>query len=233
MLKKSILVIIPARAGSQRVKNKNLRLVNKRPLVIWSIDYAKKIEKIFQNTKIIVSTDSLKIKKISESSETNVIQRPKNISGNKASMHSVISHILGKIDKKNKFDFIILLQPTSPIRKISWIKKSFKILNENKKYENLIHLNRLNKYIGKLQKNLWKPEFSSNTRSQDIINQFEPSGCLFIYKRKNFENLKKFNKRLTYGFHSSELKTVNIDYEEDFVLLNYYLSQKSLKSIIN
>ena len=144
MLKKSILVIIPARAGSQRVKNKNLRSVNKRPLVIWSINYAKKIEKIFQNTKIIVSTDSLKIKKISESSETNVIQRPKNISGNKASMHSVISHILGKIDKKNKFDFIILLQPTSPIRKISWIKKSFKILNENKKYENLIHLNRLN-----------------------------------------------------------------------------------------
>ena len=101
-------------------------------------------------------------------------------------MHSVISHILGKIDKKKKFDFIILLQPTSPIRKISWIKKSFKILNENKKYENLIHLNRLNKYIGKLQKNLWKPEFSSNTRSQDIINQFEPSGCLFIYKRLYF-----------------------------------------------
>jgi len=233
MLKNSILVIIPARAGSQRVKNKNLRVVNKKPLVIWSIYYAQKLKKIFKNINIIVSTDSLKVTKISQSLKTKAIQRPKNISGNKASMHSVISHILKKIDKKNKFEFIVLLQPTSPIRKVSWIKKSITILNKNKKYENLIHLNRLNRYIGKLQKNSWKPEFSSNTRSQDINNQFEPSGCLFLYKRKNFENLKKFNKRLAYGFHSNELKTVNIDYEEDFVLLNYYLNKKSLKSIIN
>ena len=229
----NILVVIPARAGSQRVKNKNIRIVEKKPLFFWSYYYAVKLKNYFKKIQIVVSTDSSKIKKISKSLNINVIDRPKNIAGSKASMHSAISHILKKIDKRSKFDFIVLLQPTSPIRKISWVIKGLKILYKNKKFDNLIHLNKLNKYIGKVQKKTWIPNFSSNKRSQDIKNQFEPSGCLFIYKRKNFENLKKFNKRLYYAFCTNDSKIVNIDYEEDFVLLDYYLKKNNLKTLIN
>lgn len=229
----NILVVIPARAGSQRVKNKNIRLVEKKPLFFWSYYYAKKLKNFFKQIQIVVSTDSLKIKKVSKSLNISVVDRPKNLAGSKTSMHSAVSHLLKKIDKKNKFDFIVLLQPTSPIRKISWVIKGLKILDNNKNFDNLIHLNKLDKYIGKLQKKTWIPNFSSDTRSQDIKNQFEPSGCLFIYRRKNFENLKKFNMRSSYGFCTNDLKIVNIDYEEDFVLLDYYLKKNKLKTLIN
>ena len=227
----SVLVLIPARAGSQRVKNKNIRLVKKKPLVCWTIEYAKKLKEIYSNLNIVVSTDCPRIKEISKLSKIYVIERPKDISGNKASMHSVISHVLKKIDAMNKIKYVVLLQPTSPIRKINWVLKGIEILNRNPKFENLIHLTKLNKYIGKLKKNEWKPEFSTNTRSQDILNQLEPSGCLFIYKRKNFDNKRKFDKRLTYGFVSNNFKTVNIDFEEDFVLLDYYIKKSSLKKL--
>ncbi len=219
----SILVIIPARAGSQRVKNKNTRLVKNKPLIFWTISFAKKLKKKISNLSTVISTDCPKIVKLSKLLNEKVIQRPKKISGNKTSMYSVISHVLNHFDKKKKFKYIILLQPTSPIRKITWIHKSLNILKKNKRFENLIHLNHSKKYIGKLKKNLWVPEFSPELRSQDIINQFEPSGCLFIYKRKNFENKKKFLKRTTYGYATNDLKTVNIDFEEDFLLLNHYL----------
>ena len=227
----SVLVLIPARAGSQRVKSKNIRLVKKTPLFSWTLEYAKKLKEIYSNLNIVVSTDCPKIKKISKLSKIHVIDRPKYISGNKASMYFVILHVLKKIDALNQIKYIVLLQPTSPIRKINWVSKGIEILNRNSKFENLIHLTRLNKYIGKLKNNEWKPEFSSNTRSQDILNQFEPSGCLFIYKRKNFENKRKFDKRLTYGLVSHNYKTVNIDYEEDFILLDYYIKKSSLKTL--
>jgi len=229
----NILVVIPARAGSQRVKNKNIRLVEKKPLFFWSYYFAKKLKDYFKQIQIVVSTDSPKIKKISKSLNIHVIDRPKNLARNKTSMHAAVSDLLQKIDKKNKFNYIVLLQPTSPIRKISWVIKGLKILENNKNFDDLIHLNKLNKYIGKLEKKKWIPKFSSDTRSQDIKNQFEPSGCLFIYKRKNFENLKKFNMRSSYGFYTNDLKIVNIDYEEDFVLLDYYLKKIKLKTLID
>ena len=58
----SNLIIIPARAGSVRVKNKNIRKIKNKPLVFWTIDFAKKLRKSIPNLEIIVSTDCPKIK---------------------------------------------------------------------------------------------------------------------------------------------------------------------------
>ena len=227
----SVLILIPARAGSKRVKNKNIRLINNKPLIYWSIIFAKKLKKKIANLKIVVTSDCPKILKISKSLNEMVIERPANIARNKTSMYSVINQALKKLDKFNNFKFIVLLQPTSPMRKISWVLKGLNLLKKESKFENLIHLSKTNKYIGRLKKNKWVPEFPPNKRSQDINNHFEPSGCLFIYKMKNFENKKKFNKRSTFGYVTNDLKTVNIDYEEDFILLNYYLNIKKFKII--
>ena len=229
----SVLLIIPARVGSQRVKKKNIRLVKNKPLVYWTIIFAKKLKNYIPNLKIIISTDCKKTIKITKKLEESYLERPKKIAGSKASMHSVISQVLKKIKESNKLKFIILLQPTSPIRKISWVLKGLEILKKNKIYQNLIHLNVTNKYVGKLKKNEWIPEFSSNKRSQDIKNQYEPSGCLFLYKRKDFENLKKFNTRKSYGYVTNDMKTVNIDYEEDFVMLDYYIKKIYSKVFYN
>ena len=120
-----------------------------------------------------------------------------------------------------------MLQPTSPIKKILYGKKRPFNFKKKPTYGNLIHLECKNEYLGKIIKNEWKPNYPENTRSQDIVNQFAPSGCLFIYRRKNFENPKKYFKRKVYGYVDKKIKTVNIDYEEDIDLLNYYVKNSS------
>ena len=68
--------------------------------------------------------------------------------------------------------------------------------------------------------------YNYTVRGQDITNQFRPSGCLFLYLRKDFENYKKFIKRKNYGFIQKEkIETVNIDNEEDFVKLKFLLKK--------
>ncbi len=217
-----ILVIIPARAGSKRIKNKNIRKINGKPLIYWTIKYAKKNVK---NDDIVVSSDSKIIHKISADEKIKFLKRPKNISGDNAKVYFAIVHVLKKIDSLKKYKYIALLQPTSPLRPKNMIFNAIKILEKNKSFQNLIHLEKTNYKIGSIsKKNEWKPLYNPVLRGQDITNQFRPSGCLFLYSRKNFENYKNFLKRKNYGFIQNEKKeTVNIDNEEDFIKLKFLL----------
>lgn len=220
------LIFIPARSGSKRIKNKNVRKINGKPLICWTIKYAKKYTK--KNDDIIVSSDSDYINKISIKEKVKFFKRPKNISGDKAEVYFAVVHALNKIKNSKKYKYIALLQVTSPIRPKNMISKGVKILKKNKNFQNLIHLEKTNYKVGSLsKKNEWEPLYGSMSRGQDINNQFRPSGCLFLYLRKDFENYKKFKKRKNYGFIQKEkIETVNIDNEEDFVKLRFLLKNR-------
>lgn len=220
-----VLVIIPARKGSKRVKNKNTRIIKGKPLIYWSIKYAKKYVK---NEDIIVSSDSKIICEISKSEKIQFLKRPKNISGDKSNVYLTIKHVLKKIKNKLKYKYIVLLQPTSPIRPKNMIADALRLLKKNKKFQNLVHLEKTSYNIGYLSKQKeWKPIYRNITRSQEITNQLRPSGCLFIYKIKDFEIKKKFIKRKTYGFVSKKVHpTVNIDTESDFTRLDFLLKNE-------
>ena len=220
------LIFIPARSGSKRIKNKNVRKINGKPLICWTIKYAKKYTK--KNDDIIVSSDSDYINKISIKEKVKFFKRPKNISGDKAEVYFAVVHVLNKIKNSKKYKYIALLQVTSPIRPKNMISKGVKILKKNKNFQNLIHLEKTNYKVGSLsKKNEWEPLYGSMSRGQDINNQFRPSGCLFLYLRKDFENYKKFKKRKNYGFIQKEkIETVNIDNEEDFVKLRFLLKNR-------
>lgn len=109
------LAIITARSGSKRIKNKNLSLINGKPLIFWSIKHIQKIKEI---KKITISTDSIKIlnKAKKFGIKTNWI-RPKKISKDSSSSEDVVKHAYMR-EKKNGFDAqaIILFQPTTPFR---------------------------------------------------------------------------------------------------------------------
>lgn len=218
------LIIIPARSGSKRIKNKNTRIINGKPLVYWSIKYAKKYSK---NEDIIVSSDSNIIGKISLKEKVKFIKRPKNISGDKSSVYFTLIHVLRKISIKSKYKYIALLQPTSPLRPKNIIFNGIKLLKKNRKFQNLVHLEKTNYHLGSVtRQNEWKPINKNIIRGQEIVNQFRPSGCLFIYSIKNFDKHNDFLKRRTYGFVSKKyFETVNIDTEEDFIKLNLLLKK--------
>ena len=217
------LIIIPARKGSTRILNKNIRTVHGKPLIYWTIKYAKIFKRNFD---ICVSSDCKKIETITKKLNVNFILRKQKLSSSKAHIYDVINDILKKT--KKKYDFIILLAPTSPLREKNLIKKGLKLLQINKKnFDALIHVAKVNSTTGSVKNNLWKPDNSINTRTQDITNKYMTTGNLFIYKKIFFEkkNFKK-NKKI-YAFKTDSKNWVNIDYEKDFAVLKDILKRKN------
>ena len=91
------IVVIPARKGSQRVRNKNIRLMAGKPLIWHTINYAKKYIK---NSKIIVSTDCKEVKKIAKKFYLDIYDRPVKLASSKSSMYDVLDDINKQLQKK-------------------------------------------------------------------------------------------------------------------------------------
>lgn len=124
-----ILGIIPARGGSKGIPKKNLRKINKKPLIQYTIETAKK-SKI---NKLIVSTDDPKIAELSKSLDVEIpFLRPKNISQDNTATIDVIKHTLKFLLNKNQYcpEITIVLQPTSPFRTVKMINDSINILQQ-------------------------------------------------------------------------------------------------------
>jgi CMP-N,N'-diacetyllegionaminic acid synthase len=127
-----ILVIIPARSGSKGIKNKNIKKIKNKPLLSYSIDYAKKCNLV---DEIIVSTESPKYANIAKKFGANVpFLRTKKLAGDKVQDYPVVRECLIKSENffEMKFDYIILLRPTSPFREAKLIERGLKKLHHNK-----------------------------------------------------------------------------------------------------
>ena len=118
----NILCIIPARSGSKGVKNKNIRKIKGKTLIEHAYNTALK-SKIFN--KIILSTDSKKYLNLLKKKIDTPFLRPKKISKDNTTDIEVLFYELKIYEKyyRNKFDYVCLLQPTSPLRTIEYLKK--------------------------------------------------------------------------------------------------------------
>ena len=95
-------------------------------------------------------------------------------------MHKVIFDTLNNL--KQEYKYIILLQPTSPLRKLNIVENAIKILDKRKNFDSLIHLAHDTSFTGKLKRKLWKPDYDINKRSQDIKDKLVPTGNIFVYR---------------------------------------------------
>jgi len=207
-----LLAVITARAGSKRLKNKNLTLLNKKPLIYWTIKLAQKISEI---KKIVISTDSSKILNVSRKYglKTNWL-RPKKIAKDNSTSEEVVKHAYLK-EKEEGFnaDAIILLQPTSPFRNLKLIKKAIKIFKKNPKIP-LISVSEL-KYNNKILALSKKKLFL--LRNQKKI--FLPNGSVFIidskqaYKSKNYLEMK-----MNFIVFDRIKENIDIDTKQDLLL---------------
>ena len=129
--------LICARGGSKGLKNKNLRKINKIPLIGWSIKIAKKFSKI---GKIVVNSDSKRILDYAKKAGANIlINRPKNLAKDTSKEIDVWKHSIKKIDKVYKMrpEVIISVPPTSPCRSVIDIKRCIQKF-ETQKYDVVI-----------------------------------------------------------------------------------------------
>jgi CMP-N,N'-diacetyllegionaminic acid synthase len=122
-----VIAIIPARGGSKGIPRKNLVNFSGKPLMQWSIDAALKSKYI---TDVVVSSDDYEILNVAQlNEEVLVIKRPKELAQDNSKTAPVLTHVLESL-KEVKFDYLILLQPTSPLRTAKDIDLAFeKLLN--------------------------------------------------------------------------------------------------------
>lgn len=231
---KDILCIIPARMGSKAIKLKNFKKLNNKPLIQYSIDTAKKIKKYCD---IVISSDYRKIKKIII--KNNLIFygfRPKKLSGDKIETIDVVKYELRKIQKilQKKYKYILLLQPTSPIRDHRKIIKAIMIIKKKTLINSVISIKDVDANHPARMKILRKDNTVDNFLKNKKENMQPRQNLKKIYIRSGSFYLIKVNKMLKenslvankcYGIVVKDLEASNIDNIQDFKILDTNLKR--------
>ena len=225
--RKKFLAIIIARKGSKGLKNKNILNLNRTPLVAYPIIAAKKSKFI---DKVIVSTDSKIIKNIAKHYKADIpFMRPKLLSGDKISSRAVVLHALNFFKKNESFDYVILLEPTSPLTNFKDINKAIKILVNNESYaDSLVSIGKSTSQhpifqFVKNNKNILKKLFYKKINylnRQELNDVYYLDGSLYISKITKFIKIKDFlsNDR-TIGLLLPKIKWFEIDDQLDFFVM--------------
>ena len=228
MIKKNILCTICARKGSKGLKNKNLLKLLKKPIIHHTIDQAKKIKSL---TKVVVSSDSNKILNISKRKVDYLIKRPEILSNDHSSKVDAIKHALLMAEKKFqiKFDTIIDLDVTSPLRSIGDIKKAIRIFSK-KKPGNLVsgYEARRNPYFNQV---MYKKSYldlvckskKKIVRRQDAPKIYDLNASIYIWNRKNLLSSKKLINKKTIFFKMPYSRSIDIDDKLDFIMVKHIL----------
>tara|TARA_B100000787_G_C16195175_1_gene300264 strand:- start:2119 stop:2781 length:663 start_codon:yes stop_codon:yes gene_type:complete len=206
---------VPARSGSKGIKNKNLKKINNISLIGYTSNFIDSLKIV---DKKILSSDGLKI--ISEGQKYNfdIVKRPKKLSSDKISDFQVINHVLEKKDIGiNKFDYLIYLQPTSPIRKINHLKNALtKVIKKN--FDASWSISKIDKKnnplkVLKIEKNILKLYLSKGKKiiaRQQLSETYIRNGVFYIFSIKQLLKQKSIYLKKMYP-SITPYKIVNID----------------------
>jgi CMP-N,N'-diacetyllegionaminic acid synthase len=221
---KTFLAIIPARGGSKRLPKKNILNLAGKPLIAWTIETALKSKYI---DRIVVSTDDDKIATVSKKYGADVpFMRPGYLATDESTSIDVVLHSLDKLEKNGeKYDFIILLQPTSPLRSSKNIDESIELLDEIK-CDAVISVCKVE------HSPLWTntiPESGDlsnfldssivNKRSQDLECYYRLNGAIYLCDVDRLRNeITFFLKSNCIAYKMKEEESIDIDNKIDFQL---------------
>ncbi len=222
----NLIAVIPARKGSKSIKNKNIIKINKKTLIEYTFTQIKKskLEKSF------VITDFQKIKKIAKKYKINSEYiRPKKLSRDKTSLLDNLTHFYKWLDiKKINFDYLMILQPTSPARSYKDINSVIKILKRNSP-DSLFSINSSNEHpyeCIKLKKNNWSyvlPKAKNFYRRQDFdFNSFFINGAIYAVHKKILRRKKLIGNKHIY-YKMPKIRSFDIDDYEDIEIIKKIL----------
>lgn len=220
-----VFCFIAARGGSKGLPRKNILKINEKPLIVHTIDIAKKV-KYFD--KIYVSTEDPKIKKISFQAGALVINRPQKLATDSSTHIEVVQHFLHSIKETNPI--IVLMNPTSPIRRIKDIEKCIEMFDE--KTNIVISVKEVKEHPARMfRKKRNYLQFYLDTPPKSNRQEFE---TLFIMNGSVFVTDAKFIKTRKSNFFGGRMKSfvmdekhsMNIDTRSDFEICKYFMEKR-------
>jgi len=225
------IAIIPARSGSKGLKDKNIKLLNGKPLLAYSIEAALK-SKCFD--VVYVSTDSKKYADIAIKYGAEVpFLRSKVNAGDHSDAWSVIKEVLENYKKLGKdFDTFTYLQPTSPLRKASDIRNSYKLYKDLKANSivSVCEASVSPLYCYQLPKNNLLSKVlnveNENKRRQDAGAFYTMNGAIYLANVKNFLKTNDIYKNKCYAYVMDKQSSVDIDDALDFKIAEAIINNK-------
>ena len=217
------LVIIPARGGSKGVPGKNIKLLDGKPLIQYTIEAAREV---FEDQSILVTTDDQDIKYCVEEMGLIVpFLRPVELASDIAGTYEVLLHALSYYEAQgNPCDVVILLQPTSPLRKSKHIIEALKLYNDNLDMVVSVKETKANPYYVLFEESdngfLRKSKEGNFTRRQDCPKVWEYNGAIYIINTDSLKNqpINHFDRIMKYEM--SKISSIDIDDELDWVIAN-------------
>ena len=228
---KRVLVVVPARGGSEGIKLKNLIKIKGKPLVAIAADFLKRLDFV---DRAVVSTDHSEIARIAENSGLAApFVRPKDLSGDTVGDIPVLSHALLEMEKidKTTYDIIVMLQPTSPLRKPKHVSDTVKKLIDGK-FDSVMTVSKTDSKGHPLKQLVVKDDQVKNydekakniVARQQLNTLYHRNGIAYAFTRDCV-----LNQKVQMGKKASALvideSVINIDTMWDVKLANWIISE--------
>jgi len=224
---KTILAIIPARGGSKGIPRKNIKELAGKPLIAWTIEEAKKSKYI---DRLILSSDDEEIITVAKEWGCEVpFVRPKELATDSSPSIDFVLHAINNIDKQ--FDYICLLQPTSPLRNVDDINNCilYCIDNNSNSCVTISEVEKHPYYMYELSKNNNLIKVLPNTgvlRRQDLPKIYEVNGSVYLNNVDFLKLNKIFIDKSTNGYIIPKERAVDIDSDLDWKICELILKEK-------
>lgn len=220
-----IIALIPARAGSKRIPNKNILPLAGKPLISYTIAQAQASKFI---DDVFVSTESKEIADISERFGAKIINRPEYLASDAAKSKDVTKHAYQSLIDKP--DFIVLLQTTSPFRKVETIDNAIQEFIENKEYyTSLMPVRKLTLKTGTIDNNSYIPLNRNEEKNKEIKQQYYECGTIFIYKKERMGLDDIYGDKIMPFFIDDEIESLDIDHPIDFQIAEFLMKEMRIK----
>lgn len=219
------VAVIPARIGSKRIKNKNIRIFFGKPIIYYSIKIARSCG-LFKD--IFVSTDSEKIKKICLNLGVKIISRPKKLALDHISTLDVINHAARIIIKKYRYKYLCCIYPCTPLLTFNILNKAFKYIKNfdyvfpvskgitsNKSFLNLDKKSRVVKVL---------------RNYEDGKQCYSDTGQFYLGKIKAWEKKNPIFSKKSKTFFLKKNQFVDVNYNSDWKKLKILFQNRFIKT---
>lgn len=224
---KTFLAIIPARGGSKRLPRKNVLDLGGKPLIAWSVEAAKESKYI---DNVVVSSDDDEILSVARSYDAQILKRPAGLASDKATTMDALVHAIEHIQQT--YDYIIVLQPTSPLRDSKDIDGAIEYLfeKEAKSIVSVCEMEHSPLWANTLPNDNSMHSFLKdeilNKRSQDLQQYYRLNGAIYICQTETLMKEKSFFlKENIYAYIMQQHKSIDIDTKIDFDFAQFLINQ--------
>lgn len=221
---RKVIAIIPARGGSKGLPGKNIRPICGKPLIGWTIEKAKNSRFV---DKLLVSTDSEEIADVADKFGAKVpFLRPANLATDTSTTFEAVQHALNYLSERGeKFDYVMLLEPTSPLREDDDIDQILNRLdNYRDKFDSIVSLGEIATEHPSIAKRFssdlvvpYASQLTLTTRRQDNEPAYFPYGVGYAAKVDSYLSEKTFYTERCTGFFIKRYQNYEIDDIYDFL----------------